>query len=125
MSLFNQYDDFFKKSLEEIYNKSYQELKLIKKNIIIEKIKFLKQICIDQKLNYDEIKLTYFSSNILLKFDDEQIINKNNDEPDKEIILNQIMHDGNEYFYDETNNKLYNLKNKHVGMYNDDKIIFF
>jgi len=115
LTLLNDYDELLKTSLEKIYEDFQKQVKLVKReykqNVIKEKMLFLQELCLGEKLNYEELKYKYF--------DKEDTIPE---------LLTQITYNGINYWYKETEQKLYDSDNKHVGNYDvnsEEKYIIF
>lgn len=99
------------------------ELHKLKKEhaqIIIEsQSDIISEICKGENLNESEIKKKYLK----IKPKKEKIIDE--DKTDSEQLLNHIVKDGNDYFYENKNNgNVFDNMNKHVGSYVSGTIIF-
>lgn len=117
----DKYYDIFVDNINDLNIKLKQHLKKIKNeyknNLIIEKEKFLKEICLNENLDFNIMKSKYLPkpNNIL------STMNENN-----VTILNKIIINDIEYYYNNTNDDsiVYNNKLQNIGYYKNNEIIF-
>ena len=117
----NKYYDIFVDDINNLNIKLKQHQKKIKdeykNNLIIEKEKFLKEICLNENLDFNMMKSKYLPKNN----NTSSIINDKNITILNKIIINEI-----EYYYDSNkdNSIVYNNKLQNIGYYKNNKIIF-
>ena len=116
-------DSNFVDSITELHNKmqsNYTELLIEHNNRISEeKVNLLMKICEGEKLDLNKFKkyLTPNDLKFIIEKPSNVIINNDN-------ILNKIIIDKNEYYYEaRENGNVYNNKSKLVGKYVNNKII--
>jgi hypothetical protein len=92
-------------------------------NVIIdEKIKFLREICEGEKLNFDELKMKYLSEKERKQI--KEIIDLN--EIKVEELLDTIDINGTTYFYEnKEKGKIYDTKTEIVGEIKEGKHILY
>lgn len=108
-------------------NESLQDqLKDIKKefqtNLIKTKLELLEQICDDEDLDFEEMKIKYLKPKELKKFPSDKP--KIPEKIKEEELLNKIILDGIEYYYEpKEDGKIYDQKCNHVGTYKNNKFL--
>lgn len=117
----NKFYDIFVDNINDLDIKLKQQLKKIKteykNNLKIEKENLLKEICINENLDFEIMKSKYLI---------EKINNKKSIVNDTNIILNKIIIDSIEYYYNnkEDNTFVYNNKFIKIGFYKNNEIVF-
>jgi len=106
--------------MENKFTLSIKQIKLeYNKNIVEEKVRLLKLIAHEENLNFDKLKLKY------LKPKEIKLLTKTiNDENNLEI-LDKIVIDNKDYYYDRINNLLYNTESNLIGSLDINKEIIF
>jgi hypothetical protein len=98
---------------------SYKKIKIeIQKLIIDEKLKFIKELCEGEKLNYIEMRKKYLN-------DKEKKLDETKSELleiQKEELLDTIKINDKMYYYEnKENGKIFDSKSKPIGLYKDGK----
>lgn len=112
----NHLDNELKTHIKKI-KKEYQ------KNMIDEKIRFLEEICIGEKLDFDKLKYKYLKSKEINYISTETSIK--NKQTMEEDILDKIEIQNIQYYYEPKEDGIvYNINLKKVGIYKNNQIIF-
>jgi len=120
----NTYYDIFVDDINNLNIKLKQHRKKIKdeykNNLIIEKEKFLKEICLNENLDFNIMKSKYLPKNNSNNTT-ASIINEKNITILNKIIINEV-----EYYYNSNkdNSIVYNNKLQNIGYYKNNEIIF-
>lgn len=120
--------NIFVDSTNILYESIVEQLNKVKKEyqtnlveeINKEKLLFLEQICKDEDLDFESLKSKY----LLVKKSKESSKDKNkkDDDPNEEL-LNQIVINDTEYWYEPKEKGLvYNKDSKHVGYFKNGKV---
>lgn len=117
----------FVTSITELDESLQEQIKKIKKEhmefVINEKIKLLSEICVGENLDFNQMKNKYLKSKDISMITMEEPPKEK--QVEEEILLNKIVFNGTEYYYETTgNNFVYNMESKQVGVYKNSKIIF-
>ena len=124
---FNKIHNIFVDQINNLNTKIQEQCKLakqeIKNNIIEEKIKLLNIICVNEGLNFEEMKIKYLKPNERTYNTEKILFNeKSNIE---ENILNKITINDKQYYCEtKENGTVYNDKSEKVGVYTNGNIIF-
>jgi hypothetical protein len=113
----------FDEEIQDVQDNMNAEL-----NIILhkEKLKLIDEICKDYKLNADELKTKYLN---ITTIDDKKVTTKETSvkkTPDDETVLKTITIETKKFYYENKDaGKVYNDKTECVGIFADNKIVFF
>ena len=113
----------FDEEIQDVHDNMNAEL-----NIILhkEKLKLIDEICKDYKLNADELKTKYLN---ITTIDDKKVTTKETSvkkTPDDETVLKTITIETKKFYYENKDaGKVYNDKTECVGIFADNKIVFF
>jgi hypothetical protein len=107
----------------ELQNQIQKIKKEYQKNLVEEKLKLLNQICVDEGLNFHELKNKYFKSKEINQINFENTtVEKNTVDED---LLDKIEINGKEYYYEpKEKGKIYNTNSEIVGAYIKGKFTF-
>ena len=117
----------FVDSITELDTKLQISLKKIKQeyqaSLTDEKIQLLMTICIDENLDFNNLKTKYLKPKELLQIKNKEIVKEVIIE--EEELLDKIKVNGIEYYYEAKEKGIvYNMESKPVGIFKNSKIVF-
>lgn len=124
---FKSLRDKFVDRVNELDIELQNEIKNIKKEhqqqVVEEKLHLLIKIANDYKLDLNEMKTKYLKPRELNMIQIQQIQYPSNIITEEEELLDKIEIKGTFYWIDKEK-KVYDTESKHIGVYENDKIIF-
>lgn len=104
--------------LQKQIKKTKQEFSRI---LIEEKVKFLQQVCNDEGLDFEKLKVKYFKQKELSDINKFTFIDEENSD---EVILDKVTINGKEFYYEPKEKGIvYDLESKPVGLFKNGQVI--